>query len=709
MKQLFLKHGQVLIEEVPAPICPPGWILVANKYSLISSGTESSAIKQDSVSLLNKIKGQPELIKQGIQSLKDEGIFKTWEKIKYDKEKINTMGYSSCGIVIQTGEGIENYQAGDKLACGGFGWASHAEIVSVPEKLTVKLPANVDCKYGAFTTIGSIALHGVHQAKAALGEYAAVIGLGLLGLITIQILKAAGVQVIGLDIDEGRVALGRKLGLSLGLVIRQGEPVEKQIAVFTEQIGVDAAIICASTYSNRPIELAANITRRKGKVVAVGGVGLQIPRDIFYYKELSLHIPSSYGPGRYDSAYEERGIDYPIAYVRWSIKRNMAEFLRLVSEQHVNLEPLINRVFNLDKAPAAYDFTMNAAPRPIAVLLGYPDSLAKEQPAAIKLQPVRKSKNTINLALIGCGNMAAAIHLPSITSNPHYKLAAVVARTAVSAKKAGERYHAGYFATDYNQVLKDKNIDMVFVSTRNAQHAEQIIQAVKAGKAVLAEKPMAVNEDECALITEALHEHPVPFSICFNRRYSPLTDKAKELIKRRSAPLVINYRINAGFFPKYHWIHDLKEGGRIIGEVCHFVDYCNYLTGAKPKRIKAQSIPVNQKTVAAQDNISASISYEDGSLATIIYTSLGHPQLPKEYIEIFVANSVIIIEDFKNLQAYGFGDKTEIALKNQDKGFSRQLEEFYKLYQGEPSICVSFDEALTTTKATQKIVESIRS
>ncbi len=707
MRQVFLKQGQVVLEEVPPPLCTQNYLLIANRCSLISSGTESHSIQQASASLLAKAREQPELVKQGLQSIRDEGVFKTWEKINLGKQKSASMGYSSSGVVVEVGKGIAGFKVGDRVACGGYGWASHSEMILVPEKLTVGLPAEVEHKSGAFTTLGSIALHGVHRSRAALGEHVAVIGLGLIGLITIQILKAAGCQVIGLDVDEAKVELGRKLGLAQGIVICEGEQSDQQVLALTNRVGVDATIICASTISNAPLELSAQITRQRGRVVALGGIGLTVPRDVFYYKELSLHVPCSYGPGRHDLRYEVEGVDYPIAYVRWSIKRNMAEFVRLLAEGSVQVEPLISREFPLDEAAQAYQYTMNAQPRPIGVLLSYPETAASPEPTKIVLRPTPKNKDKINLALLGCGNIAQAVHLPTIKAASNYQLAAVVARTAVSAKSAAECYQAGYFTTSYDEVLNDKDIDMVFISTRHRDHCSQIIKAAKAGKAILAEKPLALSEEECQQITATLTEHPVPFSVGYNRRYSSLSQKACQLIGRKSGPLFINYRINAGFIPLDHWCQDEKEGGRILGEVCHFVDYCNYLTKSRPKQITAQTIPVNQKTVVAQDNISASLSYEDGSLATIIYTSLGPPQLLKEYIEIFFSNSVIVIEDFRQLRAYGFGKPIQLKLRRQDKGFSRQLDEFYKLCRGESSASLTLEEALLTTRCTLKMVECL--
>jgi predicted dehydrogenase len=706
MKQVFLKHGQVVVEEVPPPICTEKHLLVANRYSLISPGTESHFIQQASASLLAKAKEQPQLIKQGLRSIRDEGLLTTWDKIKQEKQKLASLGYCSSGVVLEVGRGVTGYSVGDRVACGGYGWASHSQLISVPEKLTVKLPPEVGHRAGAFTTLGSIALHAVHQAEAGLGDNVVVIGLGLIGLLAVQILRAAGCRVLGLDPDEARVELARKLGLHVG--IWPAEDAVQQVVTYTHGQGADAVIICASTPSQQPLEQAAGMARKRGRIVIVGVVGMQLPREPFYEKELLLSISCSYGPGRYDPRYESQGIDYPLAYVRWTENRNMAEFVRLLAEEHILIDPLVSREHPLEEAAEAYRRIQQDKPRPLAVLLTYPPTESVSQPLKINLHPLQRTKGVNNIALIGCGNMAQAVHLPTIAAASGYRLAAVVSRTATRAKACAEKYRAAYFSTHYQQVLEDEDVETVLICTRHNLHAQQVIQAARAGKDILVEKPLALTYEDCRAVAKAVAAAKVHISVGYNRRHAPLTLKARELLAGLNGPLLINYRVNAGFFPPDHWIHDPVEGGgRILGEACHFFDFFNYLIQSRPIRFTAQAIPVDQQTVVARDNVVATLGYEDGSLGVLTYTSLGHAGLAKEYVEIYAHQHVIIIDDYKELWGYGFGAPVHHKLKKQDKGFHNQLVQFQRMRAGEKSDCPTLEEGILATHCALKVMECI--
>ena len=683
MIQVFNSCGEIIVEEVPVPTCGENEVLVKNIYSLISVGTETMSLHgggKGVVGLASKAINNPELIHKAIEMAERDGIGKTIKVIKGQTGKLSPLGYSSSGVVMEVGKNITDIAIGDRVTCAGTGYANHAEIACVPRNLICKMPENVDFDEAAFTTIGAIAMQGIRRTQVQFGDSVVVVGLGLLGQIACQILKAVGAHVICIDVMNERIELAKELGAEI--CFAGGKDAVDQVLKYTNGIGADSVIIYAATPSNEPVKQAMQMTRKKGKVVVVGAVGMEIDRSPFYEKELDFLISCSYGPGRYDPLYEERGVDYPIGYVRWTENRNMQEFLNMLSDKKVNVKRLIDHTFPLEEAAKAYEI-LNTEKRPIGVLFKYDETVKKDLIKKVQLKPSEIKTEKINVAMIGVGSFAQAYHLPNLRKIPLYNIKAIVARTGGNAKKIAEEYGAEYCTTDYKEVLKDENIDMVVIATRHDLHAPVIIDAANAGKNVFVEKPIAMNYEDCRRVYDAVTENKINLTIGFNRRFSPLAQKAKRMVEKRKAPLMITYRVNSAGMKKEHWINDPDEGGgAIIGEGCHFFDFCNWIVGREPLRIYAEMISSNDESIVDVNNVISTIRYEDGSMASVIYTTIGNESFPKERIEIFVDKGAIVLDDFKELSVIGLGGKGE-KLKRIEKGQFDLIDEYGRFLKGE--------------------------
>ncbi len=543
------------------------------------------------------------------------------------------------------------------------------------------MPDNVDFDEAAFTTIGAIAMQDIRRAHVQFGDNVVVIGLGLLGQIACQILKAAGAHVIGIDVMKERVELAKELGADI--CFTAGKEAVDNVFKYTGGVGADSVIIYAAATSSKPVNQAMEMARKKGRVIVVGAVGMELDRSPFYEKELDFLISCSYGPGRYDSLYEEKGVDYPIGYVRWTENRNMQEFLYMVSEKKVNVKRLIDHVYPVEEPAKAYD-TLNAEKRPIGVLFKYTERPQRELVRKTQLKPsvIGTAKN-INVAVIGAGGFAQAHHLPNLKKIPLFEIKAIVTRTGSNAKKIAEEYSAEYCTTDYTDVLQDANINMAVIATRHNLHAPLIIEAANAGKHIFVEKPIAMSYEDCKNVYYAVIENEVNLTIGFNRRFAPLAQKAKRIVEYRNNPLMITYRINSAGMKKEHWINDpIEGGGAIIGEGCHFFDFCNWIVGRDPVQIYAEKISSNNESVLDVNNVISTIRYEDGSVASIIYVTIGNESYSKERVEIFVDHGVIAIDDFKELVVTGLDGKGE-KLKRIEKGQFELINEYGKLLKGE--------------------------
>ena len=700
MKQVLIRRGKIQIADVPAPLLDDDSILIEVAYSLISTGTEVTGIKRSGESLVKKAAQQPENVKKMLSILKRRGIKKALALIESKIGEASPIGYSCSGVVIQVGEGIKDIRPGDRVACAGAGKANHAEIVLVPKNLVVKIPDGCDLQDAASVALGSIAMQGVRRADPKLGETVAVIGLGLVGQITNQLLKITGCRTIGVDLQKRRVELARELGLDWGFVSSEAD-LQKEALNLTDGHGVDSTIITASAPNNDAIvQQAMEITRKKGRIVIVGDVGLGLKRSPFYEKELDLLISTSYGPGRYDSNYEEKGLDYPYSYVRWTEQRNMKEYLKLIAEGKLNFSRLVSKIYPIEEAPRAYQ-ALQEEDRPLAVLLDYhPNETDTEQKLRTKVQTSSISKTKaglINVAVIGAGSFAKSVHLPNLQRLFNlYSIRTIVSATGSNAKETAKQFGAAYCATDYRDVLADEDVDMVMICTRHNLHAKLAIEAARAGKAVFLEKPMALNQKELDELVKTLEETKVPFMVGFNRRFSPAAMRVKELIKDRQNPIVVNYRVNAGYIPLDHWVHTEEGGGRIIGEACHMFDLFNFFTESEVESINVSAISPETDHIVSNDNFVATLKYADGSVCTLTYTALGAVEVPKEYIEIYCDGKTMIINDFKELKIYGARQKGWKGA--QDKGHVRELEEFASSIHGAGSWPIPLNKLVQATK-----------
>lgn len=704
MKQVLLdlSTGKVSVEEVPIPTFKGEGVIIENKYSLISAGTESYLINLAKKSLIGKAKERPDLAKKVINKAKKEGPLAAYQQAMSRLSKPEPLGYSCAGIVRESN--TSEFEVGDKVACGGAGYAVHAEYVYVPKNLCVKVPDNVSLREAAFTTIGAIAVHGVRNAKVSFGDRVVVIGLGLIGVLTVQILKAAGCKVFGIDVDPAKIRLALELGADFA---SNYDNITGKIKKFSE-FGADAVIITASTKSSQPIEVAGELVREKGRVVVVGNVDMNVPRDIYYKKEAEVVVSKSYGPGRYDPIYEEKGIDYPVAYVRWTERRNMEAFLELVSEKKINLEKLITHEFPVEDAAKAYNLIMSKKKPYIGILLKYNAKPIEEEKASViivKKNATKKGDNDIEdigIGFIGAGIHATSALLPNL-KKLNANLVGIATATGISAKSAAKKYGFKYATTNYKRLLEDPEIDAIFIATRNDLHAKLTIEALKASKDVFVEKPLAVNIEQLKEVVRVWQEQQGTVMVGFNRRYSSLTRKLKETFSSRGLPMMLNYRVNTGNIPKEHWAHEKEQGGgMIVTEGCHFIDFANYMTGSVPVEVYARTIGTKDN-ILRNDNIQMIISYEDGSLATVTYTTLGSDAYSKEMVEVFADGMVGMIKDFREL-VISKKDKTikEKKWLGQDKGFLEEIKAFLTKKDNE-----DFMSYVYTTLVSFKAIESI--
>ncbi len=700
MKQVFGKKGNVVVEDVPVPVCQDNGILVRNVCSLISPGTELHSISSRKKSIISLAKERPDLVKKVMTYAKQSGLKKTRQLVHSRLSDLLLLGYSTSGIVIEVGKNVTEFSVGDRVACAGAKYASHAEYVYVPKNLAVKLPDNVLFEHATFTTVGSIAMQGVRRANVKLGENIVVVGLGLIGLLSVQILKAAGCRVLGIDLDQKRAALAKSLGADTVVVPSKKNPLQ-EVASFTEGMGADAVIITAATKSDAPANQAMHMCRKKGRVVVVGDVGMNIQRETFYKKEIDFLISTSYGPGRYDRKYEDEGIDYPVGYVRWTENRNMKAFVELLSKDAVDVKPLISATYPVEHAQEAYNSLGRGV---ITAVFTYTKKKQPERKINVAAAPLKKGK--INVALIGAGNYAKAHHLPNLKSIDDYTVRAIITHSGKDAKQLAEQYGAAWVSTDYRDALSDKNIDLVIIATRHGNHAEIAIAAANAKKNIFVEKPMALNEKDMNRIVRAVKKNKVHYMVGFNRRFSPFALKAKEILGTKG-PYIITYTVNAGLLPQDHWTYDAKDGGgRIIGEGCHFFDMFNFFIESKTESVNAYSVNSKEHSFLSEDNVVSCIKYKDGSIATLVYTSTGNKALPKERIEISRGGVSCVIDDFRELAVFGAGGSFKIS--GQDKGQMNQLKAFAKAIKGEENAGLSLEDCALATKISFDVVKKIK-
>jgi predicted dehydrogenase/threonine dehydrogenase-like Zn-dependent dehydrogenase len=710
MKQVIqgFRDGRLSVDEVPAPMSKDTGAVVQTRVSVVSVGTERAVTEFASQSLAGKAHSRPDLVKQVMRKVKSDGLMSAYKTAMSRLDAPLALGYSSMGEIIDVGSSVRGFKIGDRVACAGGGYASHAELVYIPWNLMVKVPEGVSDEDAAFATVGAIALQGVRVADLRLGEKVLVIGLGLLGLLTIQIVKASGCVVMGTDLDPKRVQLARELGADAAIVT-ESALVEETVMDLTSGRGADTVIITAATKSNAPTELAGEVSRLKGRVIAVGDVGMNIPRRVYYPKELEYKISMSYGPGRYDPQYEEKGIDYPYAYVPFTQQRNMETLLQLVNEGKVTPSRLITHRFPISEAEKAYEVVQGANSNEcLGMIFTYPHEVSVSR--RIDLPSKKRetvSEDTARLGMIGAGNYATLMLLPHLSKMSSVELVGVSTSTGMSGKHTAEKFGFKFCATDNAEILEDNNINVVVIATRHNLHAELVAAALSSGKHVFVEKPLALNEEELRKVVNAVNESDRQVMVGFNRRFAPLVLEAKKLFGEQGGPLSMIYRINAGAIPLDHWTQDPEEGGgRVIGEVCHFVDLLQFLCGSKPTKVYALA-GAKPEGVPADDNLTITIAFDNGSIGTIAYFSTGDKAIPKEYIEIYGAGKTFVIDDFRRARCASGGSVRTIRGRGQDKGQAGTLSAFVNSVLGNGPAPIPFDELVSTTLTTFRILDSV--
>jgi predicted dehydrogenase/threonine dehydrogenase-like Zn-dependent dehydrogenase len=704
MKQIIqdLKKGDTLLEEVPVPEVNAGEVLIKTTKSLVSLGTERMLVDFGKANYLDKARQQPDKVKMVLDKVKTDGLKPTIDSVRNKLDHPLPLGYCNVGEVVAVGKDVTEFNIGDRVASNG----KHAEYVSVPKNLVAKVPDNVTDEEASFTVIGSIALQGIRLANPTFGENFVVIGLGLIGLITAEILKSNGCNVVGIDFDEQKIELAKQKGITTINPSEGSDPVNF-VKKFTDDTGADGVIITASSKSNDIIHQAAEMSRKRGRVILVGVIGLNLKREDFYEKELTFQVSCSYGPGRYDEDYEEKGQDYPVGYVRWTEKRNFQAILDALAKGRLDVQPLITERVDLENYGEIYNDM--SKPGSIASVINF--NSAHERQKVIQVESKSTKPTSGNIGIIGAGNFTSATILPKLkklNANIEY----IASGGGLTAKTLAKKYNISNATTDYSAILKDESVDLALITTRHNLHAKMAVEAINAGKHVFVEKPLALNESELENIVEAFHtknknaSQPISLTVGFNRRFAPLAEKMRKLIGTENIPVNIIATMNAGYIPPEMWVHDPEiGGGRIIGEACHFIDLCTFLTGSRVSSVSMNALGTNPKENT--DNGSILLKYENGSNAVINYFSNGNKAYSKERLEVFSQQRTLVMDNWRKLKGYGFKGFNSKST-SQDKGHYNQFKYLLQFIQkgGEPII--PFEEIVNTTKASFAAIESMK-
>lgn len=706
MQQALIKNGKIQSVEVPNPGVTPGSVLIKTVYSCISAGTEGSVIASSKPkSLIRAALEQPEKVEKAWQLLKEKGLSSTINKVRQVREgdKKNRQypkptGYSIAGMVTAVGPGVDGFKIGDRVAASGAGIACHAEYVNVPINLITRIPENLDYRAASTVTLGGIAMQGVRRAAPRIGEFVVVYGTGILGLITLQLVKTAGGRCLAVDLDQSRLSIAAECGAELTLT---PDEAEQKIFHYTGGHGADTVIFAAATSNPAALSQALKITRKKGRLVMVGVYGDKVNRQDLYEKEIDFLISTSYGPGRYDPIYEEKGLDYPYAYVRWTENRNLQEYLRLLATGAIRITPMIGKTFPIRQVDQAFA-ELEKPDRPLLLFLHYGDPAPKAQGEnyrpgrnQIEFQTRKAVSDRIRVGVIGAGNFAVNTHLPNLQKLSNlYQIRAICSKTGSKAKTIAERFGAAYATTDYHEILDDPDIDLTMICTRHNLHGRMALESLQAGKHTFVEKPLCTTWEELEAIKEfygladaqdqqdtsrssAEEEKPL-LMIGFNRRYSKYAREIKKHTDKRVNPLVLHYRMNAGYIPLDHWVHTEEGGGRIIGEACHIIDLFSYIVGHPVKAFSCATLQPNTDSISGSDNKIITLEYEDGSIGTIHYFVVGSRELGKEWMEVHFDEKTIFMDDYKSLVAHGVNiDK--IQSEKPDKGQYEELDQLFKI------------------------------
>ncbi len=699
-----LKNGVTELLDVPAPACHAGQLLIATRRSLISAGTERMLVEFGQANLLAKAKAQPERVRQVLDKVRTDGLLPTLETVFARLDQPLPLGYCNVGTVLAVGEGVTGFAPGDRVVSNG----PHAEIVCVPKNLCCRIPDEVSDDEAAFTVLAAVGLQGLRLADPALGETVVVLGLGLLGLIVVQLLVANGCRVLGADFDAHKLALARQFGAGTVDLSTGADPVTAAMA-FSNNRGVDAVIITASTKSNEPVHQAAQMSRKRGRIVLVGVTGLALDRADFYEKELTFQVSCSYGPGRYDEAYEQRGQDYPFGFVRWTEQRNFEAVLDLLAGKQLDFGALISRQVPQAQAPDAYRL-LTEDHALLGVILTYPENVSTARVIAMPQKPAQNSRTVVGhppvVGVIGAGNFASLVLLPALAKTDA-RLKTVVDSSGAASALAARKYGFAQATSEYREALEDADITTVFIATRHNTHARFVIEALRAGKHVFVEKPLALNREELLQVRSAWEEAgDRHLMIGFNRRFAPLAMRMRKLLASRSQPLSVIYTVNAGAIPPEHWTQDLKVGGgRIIGEGCHFIDLIRHLVGAPIVGLEARMLGDVPGVGVRQDKMSILLEFADGSMGTVHYLANGSKRFPKERVEVFSEGRVLVLDNFQRLQGYGWGGFAGARGMRQDKGHQAEIQAFITRLQNGGEMVIPWSELEEVTLASFVAVE----
>ncbi|KKQ48890.1 MAG: Oxidoreductase, NAD-binding domain protein [candidate division TM6 bacterium GW2011_GWF2_38_10] len=705
MQQIFLQKGKVLVQQVSLPVCPDKGILVRVYYSFVSSGTEGATLANSAQPLLSRfVSNIADNTQKVVDTIKEHGVGVTLSLIKNKSGMVMPLGYSCSGQVMQVGSQVKGFRVGDYVACAGAGIANHAEVVAVPQNLAVRVTDPEKLKQASITTIGAIALQGIRRAGLQLGEKVCVVGLGLLGQLTVQLAKRAGCYVIGVDIQESRIKMAQQLGADC-VLNASSSTIEHEIAIATGHIGVDVTIITAASSQGALLQQAMEITRRKGKVVLVGDVAIDFDRDPFYSKEIDFLISCSYGPGRYDDAYEKDGQDYPYAYVRWTENRNMELFVQLVQQGDLLIDPLITQTYALKDVEQAY--ASLATGGALGLVLEYDDKKEFIAPAVNNavcdmhdVVPFHSVASCIGVACVGAGGFAKVKLLPLLAHTPGITLTNIVDTDPANARNVARQYGVACADNDFQRIVRDEKTQALVIATPHGLHAEQAIMAMRAGKAVFIEKPAAVTNEQYQQLLTFLrgHKDQVKYCVDFNRSFAPYFSAIGAVLEHRTNPVMINYRMNAGYIPQNHWIHGQANRGRIIGEACHIFELFCSLTRSYPVTVSVYTPLVRHKDYAPSDNFTATFYMADGSVCSLLYTALGDVKMGKERAEVFFDGKSIIMDDFIRLSGFGVAPSFDQVARKADRGHACLIEHFFASLRDEKALPIAYERILMATK-----------
>jgi len=710
MKQVVqnYKTGKVSLLDVPVPQCGSKSILLRNTHSLISTGTERATIELGKKSLIGKARARPDLVKRAIDKAKKEGLKKTFQEAMGRLDMPTPLGYSAAGVVVEAGAAAQAFAPGDRIACIGQGIASHAEWLRVPVNMACKIPDNVSDAEAAFGMLGTIAMHGIRKTDLSFGSTVVVVGLGLLGLLSVQLLKAYGCHVIATDLLASKVALAQQLGADFATT--DPDALIAYVNTQTHSHGVDGAILTAASQSNEPVDLAIKLLRFGGKIVVVGTADIHPDRNELWQKEIALVVSKAGGPGSLDPLYEQEGIDLPIDRARWTQQRNLAEFLRLISNKSIKIKPLISHRYSIDDAETVYqNLLKNKLPNVVGVLFHYHNRPTLERQIAM---PAYKTSpaDTVNISVIGAGVFGKALLLPALTKNKKAAMRTLVTSSGASAEHTAKRFGFVNCATDAYQVFADHDTDAIIALTPHRTHADFVIKALQQGKSLFIEKPLCVNKQELQAIRECLStvdRQPI-IVVGHNRRFSPHALKMKSWLSTRQNPLVMQYRVNAGFVPADHWVHGESDGrSRIVGEMSHFIDLLCFLNDEKVERIHAERIGADNQSVVNNDNLVVTIKFSGGSVASLTYTASGDKSYSRECLEIFFDTKTICCEDFRRTTLFSSAGKSKLKTNGQEMGYHEELTHFIDCVKGDAQVSVSMDEMLATMEVLFAIEDAL--